>query len=72
MQPTPNAQAVCENIFKSLRALPRTVASGQRRAGSTALPIAPSASNAATAAQCHHRFLNTGLRFSTNAAIPSF
>ncbi|MBU9251473.1 hypothetical protein KTD14_18595, partial [Burkholderia multivorans] len=72
MHPTPNAQAVCENIFKSHRALPRTVASGRRRAGSTALRAAPLASNAAAAAQCHHRFLNTGLRFSTNAAIPSF
>ena len=72
MQPTPNAQAVCENIFIRLRALPRTVASRRRRAGPTALRAAPLASTAAATAQCHHRFLNTGLRFSTNAAIPSF
>ncbi len=72
MQRAPNTQAVCENIFKSLRALPRTGASGATRGFDCVLPIAPSASNAATAAQCHHRFLNTGLRFSTNAAIPSF
>ncbi|MBU9212117.1 hypothetical protein, partial [Burkholderia multivorans] len=72
MQPTSNTQAVCENIFKSFRALPRTEASGQRRAGPTALRAAPLASTAAATAQCHHRFLNTGLRFSTNAAIPSF
>ncbi|WP_230948338.1 hypothetical protein, partial [Burkholderia stagnalis] len=62
--PAPPAQGGARNKFKKTRALPRTgllIVNGLGQGGRATFDIA-----------ARQRCLNTGFRFSTNAAIPSF